>query len=73
MPILKTAIFNNIVYSCHAKTTLVHTYMYLPHYLYESSLNWVLNQNHHVHFQQQTYHVFTSTHQGHTVHLPVTH
>ena len=42
--------------------------MYLPTQIpiifYESSLNWVLNQNHHV---------FKSTHQGHTVHLPVTH
>ena len=42
---------------------VVHMYMYLPtHYLYESSLNWVLN---HVYFQSQTYHVFKSTHQEH--------
>ena len=38
--------------------------MYLPTQIpiifYESSLNWVMNQNHHVF-------------KGHTVHLPVTH
>ena len=65
MSILKAAIqcINNILsYSCHTKTTLVHMYMYLPtHYLYESSLNWVLNQNYHVHFQSQNHHVYTES------------